>query len=145
MHVWLQPFAAIFVRQSVRARAPPLLPFGHTALKTGSAMPQPIASCLPDQEHRRKNSIPLSFDANLFATRETHYAPSLSGRRRRGSALLAAAGAPLRAYEYQQIFGQPLVGMEGRPRAVAPPRELVAYNGRYAPGTIVISTEERRL
>jgi lipoprotein-anchoring transpeptidase ErfK/SrfK len=59
--------------------------------------------------------------------------------------LLAAAGAPLRAYEYQQIFGQPLVGMEGRPRAVAPPRELVAYNGRYAPGTIVISTEERRL
>jgi hypothetical protein len=35
------------------------------------------------------------------------------------------------------------VGMEGRPRAVAPPRELVANNGRYAPGTIVISTEER--
>ncbi|MGH6842034.1 MAG: L,D-transpeptidase, partial [Methylocella sp.] len=27
----------------------------------------------------------------------------------------------------------------------APPRELVAYKGRYAPGTIVISTEERRL
>jgi len=59
--------------------------------------------------------------------------------------LLAATGAPLRAYEYQQIFGQPLAGMEGRPRAVAPPRELVVYNGRYAPGTIVISTEERRL
>jgi lipoprotein-anchoring transpeptidase ErfK/SrfK len=59
--------------------------------------------------------------------------------------LLAAAGAPLRAYEYQQIFGQPLAGMEGRPRAVVPPRELVPYNGRYAPGTIVISTEERRL
>ncbi|MDQ6703773.1 MAG: L,D-transpeptidase [Pseudomonadota bacterium] len=35
--------------------------------------------------------------------------------------------------------------MEGRPRAVAPPRELVAYNGRYAPGTIVISSGERRL
>jgi hypothetical protein len=47
MHVWLQPFAAIFVRQSVRVRAPPLLPFGHAALKTGSAMPRPIASCLP--------------------------------------------------------------------------------------------------
>ena len=59
--------------------------------------------------------------------------------------LLAATGAPLRAYEYQQIFGQPLAGMEGRPRAVARPREVVAYNGRYAPGTIVISTEERRL
>jgi lipoprotein-anchoring transpeptidase ErfK/SrfK len=59
--------------------------------------------------------------------------------------LLAATGAPLRAYAYQQIFGQPLAGMEGRPRAVAPPRELVAYSGRYAPGTIVISTEERRL
>ena len=59
--------------------------------------------------------------------------------------LLAATGAPLRAYEYQQIFGQPLAGMEGRPRAVAPPRELVAYNGRYAPSTIIISTRERRL
>ena len=41
--------------------------------------------------------------------------------------------------------GQPLGGMEGRPRAVAPLREFVAYKGRYAPGTIVISTEERRL
>jgi lipoprotein-anchoring transpeptidase ErfK/SrfK len=59
------------------------------------------------------------------------------------SLLLAATSAPLRAYEYQQIFGQPLAGTE--PRAVAPRRELVAYNGRYAPGTIVISTEERRL
>ncbi len=59
--------------------------------------------------------------------------------------LLAATSVPLRAYEYQQIIGQPLAGLEGRPRAVAPPRELVAYNGRYPPGTIVISTEERRL
>ncbi|MGH6840343.1 MAG: L,D-transpeptidase [Methylocella sp.] len=59
--------------------------------------------------------------------------------------LLAATGMPLRAYEFQQIFGLPLAGMEGRPRAVAPPRELVADKGRYAPGTIVISTEERRL
>ncbi|MGH6858225.1 MAG: L,D-transpeptidase [Methylocella sp.] len=59
--------------------------------------------------------------------------------------LLAAAIASPRAYEYQQIFGQPSISMEGRPRAVAPPRERVAYNGRYAPGTIVISTEERRL
>jgi lipoprotein-anchoring transpeptidase ErfK/SrfK len=59
--------------------------------------------------------------------------------------LLATTSVPLRAYEYQQIFGQPLASMEGRPRAVASPRELVAYNGRYAPGTIVISTEERRL
>ncbi len=59
--------------------------------------------------------------------------------------LLAVTGAPLRAYEYQQIFGQPLAGLEGRPRPVAPPRELVAYNGRYGPGTIVISTKERRL
>ena len=58
--------------------------------------------------------------------------------------LLAATSVPSRAYEYQQIFGQPLAGMEGRPRGVAPPRELVTYNGRYAPGTIVISTEERR-
>lgn len=35
--------------------------------------------------------------------------------------------------------------LEGRPQASAPPRELVTYDGPYAPGTIVISTQERRL
>jgi len=59
--------------------------------------------------------------------------------------LLAATGVPLQANEFRQIFGLPLAGMEGRPRAICPPRELVAYKSRYAPGTIVISTEERRL
>ena len=34
---------------------------------------------------------------------------------------------------------------EGRPRASAIPRELVPYQGRFAPGTIIISTTERRL
>ncbi len=33
----------------------------------------------------------------------------------------------------------------GRPLAVAPARELVAYQGPYGPGTIVVSTSERRL
>ena len=59
--------------------------------------------------------------------------------------LLAATGASLRAYEYQQIFGLPFAATEDRPLAVAPARELVAYSGRYAPGTIVISATERRL
>jgi hypothetical protein len=40
---------------------------------------------------------------------------------------LAATEVPLQAYELQQIFGLPLAGMEGRPRAIALPRELVAY------------------
>jgi lipoprotein-anchoring transpeptidase ErfK/SrfK len=35
--------------------------------------------------------------------------------------------------------------LDARPRALAPARELVAYTGGYTPGTIVISTEERRL
>ena len=34
---------------------------------------------------------------------------------------------------------------EYRPQATAVPRELVSFDARYAPGTIVISTEERRL
>jgi lipoprotein-anchoring transpeptidase ErfK/SrfK len=37
------------------------------------------------------------------------------------------------------------VDLAGRPRAVAPPREIVAYSGPHSPGTIVVSTEERRL
>jgi lipoprotein-anchoring transpeptidase ErfK/SrfK len=59
--------------------------------------------------------------------------------------LLAAPAAKVEAYEYQQVFGQPYSDLSGRPRAVAPPRELVAYYGRQAPGTIIISTQERRL
>ncbi len=35
--------------------------------------------------------------------------------------------------------------MEGRPKASAIPRELVDFQTRYAPGTVVISTSERRL
>jgi lipoprotein-anchoring transpeptidase ErfK/SrfK len=66
-----------------------------------------------------------------------------------GLALLLFAASTIgvthvQAYEYQQMFAPPFGG-EVRPRAVAPPRELVAYTGRHAPGTIVISTEERRL
>lgn len=34
---------------------------------------------------------------------------------------------------------------EGRPQAVAIPRETVAYAGQYSPGTIIISTTERRM
>ncbi|HEV7910621.1 MAG TPA: L,D-transpeptidase family protein [Methylocella sp.] len=54
--------------------------------------------------------------------------------------LLVATGAPLQAYEYQQILASPWPAW----KAVRAP-ELVAYDGRYGPGTIVISTEERRL
>ncbi|WGJ16633.1 L,D-transpeptidase [Methylocapsa sp. D3K7] len=41
--------------------------------------------------------------------------------------------------------GQPLSDLEVRPRATAPPREIVTYEGPYAAGTIVVSTGERRL
>jgi lipoprotein-anchoring transpeptidase ErfK/SrfK len=34
---------------------------------------------------------------------------------------------------------------DGRPQATAIPREVVSYESRYKPGTIVISTSERRL
>ena len=45
----------------------------------------------------------------------------------------------------QPSYAPPPVGADGRPLASAIPRELVAYDGSYSPGTIVISTEERRL
>ena len=36
-------------------------------------------------------------------------------------------------------------GQDGRPQAVAVPREVVSYDAKYAPGTVVISTGERRM
>lgn len=48
-----------------------------------------------------------------------------------------SAGIAAEAYDHQQL--------ELRPRATAPPRELAAYSGPYAPGTIVVSSPERRL
>jgi lipoprotein-anchoring transpeptidase ErfK/SrfK len=61
-----------------------------------------------------------------------------------------SALAPSRV-EYDPITHQPLiqapgaVGADGRPLAVAIPRETVYFDARYAPGTIVIATNERRL
>jgi lipoprotein-anchoring transpeptidase ErfK/SrfK len=56
-------------------------------------------------------------------------------------------------YSYQQPFADPLSGSSGpsygdgiyRPQASAIPRQVVSYSGRHAPGTIVVSTSERRL
>jgi lipoprotein-anchoring transpeptidase ErfK/SrfK len=38
-----------------------------------------------------------------------------------------------------------LGGYSGQPRQSAVPRETVAYSGPYAPGTILVSTSERRM
>ena len=48
-------------------------------------------------------------------------------------------------YGNQYYGGQPDEPYEVRPQASPIPRELVSFDTRYAPGTIVISTEERRL
>ena len=47
-----------------------------------------------------------------------------------------------------QLFGSaalPRNDAQGRPQAVAIPRETVAYAGPFTPGTIIISTVERRM
>ncbi|ACK50022.1 ErfK/YbiS/YcfS/YnhG family protein [Methylocella silvestris BL2] len=56
--------------------------------------------------------------------------------------------ATVLAYEYQSsasTYGQDPAELTARPRPTAPPRELVPYDGKYTAGTIVISTQERRL
>ena len=50
--------------------------------------------------------------------------------------------APAYADPYSQGY-EPAEDL--RPQAAPAPRELVSFDARYAPGTIVISTEERRL
>jgi lipoprotein-anchoring transpeptidase ErfK/SrfK len=60
---------------------------------------------------------------------------------------LACLAAPAAAYEIDPLTREPLIypNTEFRPQATATPRDVVAYDGRYAPGTILISTTERRL
>ncbi|WP_460449542.1 L,D-transpeptidase [Alsobacter sp. SYSU BS001988] len=64
----------------------------------------------------------------------------------------AAAGLLLsgaaHAYQIDPLTRQPLVEAypeSAKPQATAVPREIVSYDGRFAPGTIVISTSERRM
>jgi lipoprotein-anchoring transpeptidase ErfK/SrfK len=63
---------------------------------------------------------------------------------------LAISAAPVAAQEYgsdnpSYFFSYENLTGEGRPQTAAIPRELVAYDGPHAPGTILISTQERRL
>ena len=61
--------------------------------------------------------------------------------------LLVALATPGYAYDIDPLTRQPLTpNPQGyRAQATAIPREAVQYNGPYAPGTVVISTAERRL
>ena len=61
-----------------------------------------------------------------------------------GSAALAAPAAA--AYEIDPLTREPLSPFGSyAPQAAAIPRELVSYRGPHAPGTVIISTPERRL
>ncbi len=69
-----------------------------------------------------------------------------------GAATLAA---PAAAYEIDPLTREPLMGWGVapaavqqpvyRPQAHAAPRQVVRYDGRQTPGTVVVSTSERRL
>jgi lipoprotein-anchoring transpeptidase ErfK/SrfK len=59
-----------------------------------------------------------------------------------------ASRAPYSSYASTTPYYQPVAAPyyeAHRPAAMRIPREVVAYNGPHAPGTIVISTSERRL
>jgi lipoprotein-anchoring transpeptidase ErfK/SrfK len=68
---------------------------------------------------------------------------------------IAAPALPAAAYQYQGLAAASRLAapdsaddpteLSGHPLASAPPRELVPYEGGYPPGTIVVSTQERRL
>ena len=60
----------------------------------------------------------------------------------------AALSGSAYAYQIDPLTRQPLVETysdSNRPAATAVPREEVSYDGKYAPGTIVVSTTERRM
>jgi lipoprotein-anchoring transpeptidase ErfK/SrfK len=52
---------------------------------------------------------------------------------------------PVNAPYYQPTVAPTYAQDVNRPTSVRIPREMVAYNGPYAPGTVVVSTSERRL
>jgi lipoprotein-anchoring transpeptidase ErfK/SrfK len=58
---------------------------------------------------------------------------------------LILGSVPAKADLFDFLRPSPNMGADGRPLAVAPPRETVSYQGHYSPGTVVISTQERRL
>ena len=61
-----------------------------------------------------------------------------------GCALALATSAS--AYEIDPLTRQPLMPQGGVvPQATAIPREIVQYDGRFPAGTVVVSTQERRL
>ncbi len=64
-----------------------------------------------------------------------------------GLACMAALSSPgLAAWDIDPFTRQPVGPSQGMvPQAAAIPRELVDFRSRYAPGTVVVSTSERRL
>jgi lipoprotein-anchoring transpeptidase ErfK/SrfK len=64
-----------------------------------------------------------------------------------GTALASLSVGSVGAYEFDPLTRQPLVQQSEtfRPQATAIPRETVNYDGKYAVGTIIISTKERRM
>lgn len=63
-----------------------------------------------------------------------------------GVALAATLAASASAYEYDPLSRQVLMPAPSAvPQAAAIPKELVSFKSGYSPGTIVVSTSERRL
>ena len=58
----------------------------------------------------------------------------------------ALSTSALAAWDVDPFTHQPVGPAQGMvPQAAAIPREVVQFDGRYAPGTIIVSTSERRL
>jgi lipoprotein-anchoring transpeptidase ErfK/SrfK len=64
-------------------------------------------------------------------------------------AFVACATPAAAFFQIDPLTRQPLYGGEAdsvyQPQEAAVPRQIVAFNARYAPGTVVVSTSERRL
>src|SRR5260221_4720709 len=61
-------------------------------------------------------------------------------------ALALVAASSVQAEGFGAFFSLPTPNVQdGRPREAAIPRETVPYTGPYSPGTILVSTAERRL
>jgi lipoprotein-anchoring transpeptidase ErfK/SrfK len=155
----LAGFAAAAVLSAAPAAAFPLgSPAGSTPTYYTASQPGPAAAAAQPYDgsyyYSPHNAVQVQASyasQNGYGPAATYYGPQ--GTHGPAASYYGPQGTYGSTTTYSAYGNDPLFGVQGspspeetyRPQATAVPRQIVQYSGRHAPGTIVVSTEERRL